>query len=112
MNRADRRRLIRNGTTGRLGVYTATGLKVEARHKFNADLPEVPPGEHLWVMINTYRILHPERLETEQFNADLENLLSVDGPGCLVCEQPWRPGIGPCQGEASPELNYRRRPDD
>ena len=100
-NRAERRRLMRNGTTGDYTLLRG-GPEVEAKQRFNAPLPPMVAGEHLWVMINCYRILHPERLETEAFHADLENLLSIDGPGCLWCEKTYAEMKGKrCPGEAS-----------
>lgn len=101
MNRSERRRILRNGTTGRLTVAQG-GPEVEAKQRYNADLPPVVPGEHCWIMIHTYRILHPENLETETFHSDLENLITIDGPGCLWCEKTWTQAKGTrCTGEAS-----------
>jgi hypothetical protein len=100
-NRAERRRILRNSTTGGLTMVTG-GPQVEAQHKYNADLPPVVPGEHLWIMITTYRVRNPENFSTERFHADLENLISIDGPGCLWCEKTYSEAKGQrCAGEAS-----------
>lgn len=33
----------------------------------------------------------------------MENLLTIEGPACLHCEQPWRPGVDVhCLGHADP----------
>jgi hypothetical protein len=61
------------------------GVKVEARHKYHAKLPEQRQGEHLWVVLAMYRV-DPT---ADQFLLDTENLLSIEGTGCFWCEQKW-----------------------
>lgn len=65
------------------------------------------PGEHFWIMNVLFR-MSPETLEdiaTDPAPAmmlDIENLVSVDGPGCLVCCLKWTPDVAgrPCAGRA------------
>jgi hypothetical protein len=60
------------------------------------------PGEHLWTAVAIYRI---DPAAWVAFGArthlDTENLLTIAGPGCFKCEQPY-----------SPELAARRCPGD
>lgn len=61
------------------------------------------PGEHVWVIVASWRIFNPEEAHKPEVikYLDLENLASMDGPGCFVCEQVWTAEIGaaPCPGE-------------
>lgn len=69
----------------------------------NAEMPTPSPGEHLWCMFAMYRITNPEHAQDPAVKKylDLENLLTIDGPGCWVCEQVWSAAIAgePCPGE-------------
>lgn len=104
-NRAERRRIIHNSATGRSAILTA-GPKVEAPpSKCRAELPPIVEGEHLWVVMTMYQMRHPERMATEVWHLDLENLLTTDGPICYWCEEPYREDVGACTG-------YRSHPDD
>lgn len=76
--------------------------------KYNASIPSVEPGEHLWVVMSMYRIHHPERMATETWHLDLENLISADGPICYLCEEPYRDGIESCGGDKYPYENTQR----
>ncbi len=46
--------------------------------------------EHLWVYTG----------QKEGVNLDLENLLTIDGPGCFICEEIFSPQLAalPCPG--------------
>lgn len=72
-------------------------------HRVHADLPRLIPGVHLWVMVASWQV-NPEAMFAEgaQTFMDLENMLSVDGPGCLWCERPWTPTLAAsyCPGTA------------
>lgn len=60
------------------------------------------PGEHLWTAMAMYRIDPAAWMAFgERVNLDTENLLTVAGPGCFKCEQPY-----------SPQLAARRCPGD
>jgi hypothetical protein len=80
---------------------TITGgadLQVEAKHRHHAELPNPVPGEHMWTIVGMWRLANPA---AERFVLDLENLLTIEGPGCFVCEQPYTAGLAAarCPGE-------------
>lgn len=74
------------------------GLKIEARHKHGARLPEVRQGEHLFTVVGVWRVTDPA---APTLDLDIENLMTIQGPGCFICEQPYEPGLEhlPCPGE-------------
>jgi hypothetical protein len=76
-----------------------TGIRQRTRRRPLPASP-APGGPHQWVITGVWRI-SPEKVGREEFHLDTENLLAVDGPGCWVCEQPYRPAIanGPCPGD-------------
>lgn len=78
---------------------TATGVKAEAIQHYNAEFPVQIKGEHLWIITGMWRV-NPLRVAGQQVHLDMENLLNLDGPGCLWCEEHWRPGMEsvPCKG--------------
>lgn len=82
-SRAERRRLLHNN--GRL-IVAEGGPRVEAKQKFHGDPPPQVPGKHEWIMIASFRTADPI---STQFLLDLENLISINGPGCLWCEEPY-----------------------
>lgn len=46
-------------------------------------------GEHLWIMAATWRV-DPAKVQAgTQALMDHESLLSLGGPGCFVCEEPY-----------------------
>lgn len=58
-------------------------------------------GEHLWIMLTVYRV--DPLLWTDPVHAptlDHESLISVTGPGCYYCEQPYGPRVAArrCRG--------------
>lgn len=67
----------------------STGLQQEAREKYHAEWPAHVPGQHLWMVLTMYRVVPPR----ERYDLDMENLLSIEGPGCLWCEEPWSEGL-------------------
>lgn len=91
MNRAQRRRAI----------LITGGPKAEARQFHHApDLKTPPAGEHMWITVAMFRTRNPE---AEQFHLDLENLLTIEGPACYICEQHYTKELAtrPCAGEPS-----------
>lgn len=75
---------------------TSTGIIQDATHKAHAGLTEYN-GRHLWTVLALFAVSNPAR---SQHDLDTENLLTIEGPGCLHCEQVWRPDIGSkCPGE-------------
>lgn len=76
-------------------VYT-TGLRQRADDKYWAEPPPFV-GRHLWAYTAVYQVQEPARTEL-QF--DMENLMTLLGPGCWHCGQIWYPTIGSyCPGE-------------
>lgn len=63
----------------------------------------IKPGEHLWTMVAVWRIVDPASAfdPAQEKYLDTENLLSLDGPGCFVCEEPYTPerAARPCPGD-------------
>lgn len=80
---------------------TSTGIKVDVGTT-KSHLPDaIPPqrdGEHLWLVMAVFRAGDPTK---GQFNLDTEALLTIEGPGCYYCEEPWRSGLEHrrCKGE-------------
>lgn len=55
-------------------------------------IPDFDPrtGDHLWMVVAVYRCADPATVASGQtVHMDAENLLSIEGPGCFHCEQPW-----------------------
>jgi hypothetical protein len=55
------------------------------------------PGEHLWVCTGAWIISDPR---AKDIQLDIENLVSIAGPGCFKCEQPFSNRLArrPCHG--------------
>ena len=68
-------------------------MKQEARHKFNNQIKDPGRGKHLWMIIGIWRVTNPSTVDDPdgQFILDTENLMTLEGPGCYKCEQPWTP---------------------
>jgi len=73
----------------------------------NAFTPRIPEydkrsGNHLWTIITMYRV-DPLKFSdpTATPMLDMENLLTVMGPGCYYCEQLYTPllAMRRCKGE-------------
>lgn len=60
------------------------------------------PGAHLWVYTAAWATTEPRAREAQ---LDSENLVSLAGPGCWKCEQPFSNRLArrPCRG-LPPEL--------
>ena len=80
-------------------IVRSTGVKVEGSPaKVHASFPEFN-GRHLWIFVGVWRVENPA---ASAQNFDMENLLTIEGPVCLHCEQQWRPTIGSkCPGESA-----------
>jgi hypothetical protein len=75
---------------------TGGGIQQEARHRSNAKMPEFT-GVHLWICASVYQVADPAG---PQDLLDVENLLTLQGPGCYWCEQPYKPDTDPvCPGD-------------
>lgn len=82
---------------GRIGIATGTGIKQQAISKYHAEIPAFN-GRHLWVFAGVWMVANPAR---QQQVFDMENLLTVEGPGCFWCDALWTPTIGAhCPGPA------------
>lgn len=106
-NRQQRRRQrVIKTEGGRSAMLLTAGpvLPVPARQTYVDDpLKGVAEGEHLWAMFAVFRIRNPESVMDPAVPKymDLENLLTVEGPGCYKCEQYYKPAVAalPCPGE-------------
>lgn len=67
-----------------------TGIHQEVKGKYGADIPEQRDGEHLWTWAAAWRCVDPE---SDTVNLDSENLLTISGPGCFYCEEPYSPRV-------------------
>lgn len=81
----------------RIRAVRDTGIKIEANHKFHKSLVDPGPGKHFWVVTGLWTVSNPS---SEQFILDVENLVTVDGPGCFKCEELYTDVIAsqPCKG--------------
>lgn len=55
------------------------------------------PGSHLWIITGAWVTTDPR---AKRLDLDIENLVSIAGPGCLKCERPFsnRLASQPCRG--------------
>lgn len=54
--------------------------------------------EHFWIIASVF---HTEVPDQQSIQMDTENLMTIEGPGCYICEQVYEPGISPvCPGNA------------
>lgn len=89
-----------DGDSRRLsGLVCGTGIVADVAHHHHADIPAPGPGQHLWTILGVWRVTAPD--PRRQVHLDTENLLSLEGPGCYVCEQLWSPAVAaaPCPGD-------------
>lgn len=90
----------------------STGLKLQARHRYGQPMPTPALGEHLWTILGVWRITDPavSRDPAGEMHLDLENLLTLEGPGCFVCEQAWSLDVAaaPCPGDPG-QAGWTRR---
>jgi len=83
----------------RVARVESTGLKLEAKHLYRSDLPAVVPGEHYWIVAGMWKIDPESWCSGKQVHLDLENMVSIDGPGCFHCGVAWSKDVGPCPGD-------------
>lgn len=80
-----------------------TGIVQPVPARAYGGLPEPKPGEHLWTVLASFYIADPASAfdPAVEKTLDAENMLSLSGPGCLVCEQTYTPATAgqPCPGE-------------
>lgn len=80
--------------------YVGTGIRYQTPGQDTLDKRLAAadhPGEHLWVVIATWRVTDPERLEGF---LDGENLVVLTGVGCMKCEGVYSRKLArrPCRG--------------
>jgi len=75
----------------------STGIRVESARKWQAPLPDVQPGRHFWIVTGLWTV-NPT---SPNLILDYENLVTVDGPGCFICEQLYSPEVAAttCPGD-------------
>lgn len=65
-------------------------VRQQGTHKHHATLPPFN-GRHLWCFVGMWTVKNPA---ASYQNFDMENLVTVEGPGCFWCEQQWSSTIG------------------
>lgn len=74
------------------GYYGSSAMtdsvKIEIAGFKNRDMPRTP-GKHTWIAMSVFGV-DPT---AKRWHFDRENLISVEGPGCYWCEEPYRPGM-------------------
>lgn len=63
---------------------------------------QVEPNQHLWILLGVFRV-NPAVIGSGEVHLDSENLLTIEGPGCFLCEQTYTPATAalPCPGDPS-----------
>lgn len=84
----------------------STGVHVEISGKdARKPLPEPVTGEHQWIVLGVWRVSDPAAAYRPdgQVLLDRENLLSIEGPGCMACEARYSAEVAaaPCPGDYS-----------
>ena len=74
------------------------GVIVPAGHRHHRPMPEPISGEHLWVVVGAWVSREPG---AQNLLLDAENLLTIEGPACYVCEELYTPSVAsrPCAGD-------------
>lgn len=44
------------------------------------------PGEHRWTMVAVHQVSR-NQIESGNYTMDLESILTIAGPGCVLCEE-------------------------
>lgn len=105
-NRQERRRrhIEIDGPTTRIATSQGVVLKVDGDqlNRILTNPMTAPPGVHLWVATAAWRVNPAEFLKGEA-HLDLENMLTIGGPGCFICEREYgtEMALQPCPGEPS-----------
>lgn len=83
-----------------VSVVRGTGQQIRVDNPKDRTEEFDKPGEHLWVMTGMWRLSDPRIAFSGDVSLDTENLLTVNGPGCFKCEQPYRVQMlkEPCKG--------------
>jgi hypothetical protein len=93
---------IRASRSG-IEVIRPTGIKVESKHKYHKSMTDPGEGKHLWTVVGCWSVIPG----ADGYNLDIENLLTIEGPGCYKCEQPFSQELAakPCGGSMDLELD-------
>lgn len=80
----------------RIDIVTSTGITIESKHKHHKQMTDPGQGKHLWTVVGCWSV-QPGKTG---YNLDIENLLTIEGPGCFKCEQPYTSELAaePCKG--------------
>ena len=78
----------------KVAMRLEVGPKIQAKTKYNGEIPEYA-GEHMWVMVSLYQVTP----NNERYDMDMENLMTIEGPGCYYCERSWTEEVAasPCR---------------
>lgn len=87
-----------NPARGIAGV-SSTGITIEASHRHHSNI-DWQPGQHLWMALGMWQIKDPS---SGKLMLDVENLMTIEGPGCYICEEPYTPELAAkaCPGDPS-----------
>jgi hypothetical protein len=89
-------------STAGIGRVHSTGMTYEAEPNLDR-IPEFDArsGNHYWIGLVSFHVDPSSWSHGEQQHFDMENLVSVAGPGCYYCEQPYSDRIAKrrCGGE-------------
>ena len=75
----------------------------EVTDQYHREIEYPPAEEHLWALFGVFRIQPSDIDRMGKVNLGSSNLLSIEGPSCFVCGQPWSEGAAAaaCPGEPS-----------
>jgi hypothetical protein len=75
-------------------------MDYEAADKISKPIRDPGRGKHLWTMVAMFRIIDPAKAVADGVHMDMENLLTIEGPGCFKCEKNFSPDEARrfCQG--------------
>lgn len=84
-------------------LTSGTGIYIDTNTVPKKELPEYDPrsGAHFWAMFGVWKI-DPEKITMGgKSYLDHENLMSIQGPACLFCEQLYTPYLATrrCKGD-------------
>ena len=64
--------------------WGSTGIQVDVTTRYNANLVDPGPGQHLWTVLVLFAVTPTG---SQAWHLDQENLLTIEGPGCFKCER-------------------------
>lgn len=75
---------------------TGTGVLQNASGMFHMKVVDPGRGKHYWNFVAMYSIKDPGSAISPDgpgVQLDMENLITIEGPGCLKCEKVYTPGL-------------------